>query len=56
MYLFGYTMITITLSGKTFLCNFNDTNQQNVTSISNEKCALPILGTLVCTYDLSYVL
>lgn len=49
LYLFGYTLITITMSGQTSLCLFNNVVYPNATVIGEEFCAIPILGTLICT-------
>ncbi len=37
------------MSGETVLCHFNDTVHRNTTQIGDEICAVPILGTLICT-------
>jgi len=42
-------LVTITASGKTFFCHFNETDHHNATVIGEEKCVAPILATLICT-------
>ncbi len=37
------------MSGKTPLCLFNGTVHGNKNRIGDEICAVPILGTLICT-------
>lgn len=49
-YVVGFGLMTITSTGRTFLCRFENNDFHNGTDFGEEKCVFPVFGTIILTY------